>query len=105
MGNVAPWLTVIVAVAALELSLHTAWRQRVVQEQSYLILSLTLQRIDAHLIASTSLENWSLKAKSLDTVFLLIGALRGDANLYHQRNPVSPRASRGRRYLGIWRCD
>ena len=73
MGNATEWLAAIVALVALGVSLQTSRRQRVLQEESYLILSLTLETKGHHLIASTSLENRSPRVKNLDVVFLLVG--------------------------------
>jgi hypothetical protein len=79
MGEIADWLTVLVAAAALALSVGVARRQTRLEESSYLSLRLALTRLGpASLLASTSLENRSADPKTLETVFLLLGPIDED---------------------------
>jgi hypothetical protein len=70
----AQWLAAIVAAVALVVAVQTSRRQRLLEANSYLVLGLTLHRLEdrTHVIASTSLENRSPEVKLLDTVFLLV---------------------------------
>ncbi len=76
MGHVADWVAAVAAAAALVLSLITWHRQRSLEATSYLILGLSLARVNPTcLVATTSLENRSAAPKLLDTVFLLVGPI------------------------------
>ena len=109
METAASWLAALAAIVALVLSVQTSRRQRMQEENSYLVLALALSRVDAsHVIASTSLENRTRDVKLLDTVFLLVS--RGDEApvdalnailTAHDAMPVAAISEFGRATAGI----
>jgi hypothetical protein len=91
----------LAAVLALILSVYTLRRQNRLEQNSYLILSLSLSRAsERHLIATTVLENRSVKVKHLDVVLLLLcpydeTAVEAFNAIMHDRTPGPGRAKRG----------